>query len=63
MLQHAIKQIQDNPGGVILNVLENIDKAALERQLARRIERSKISAIDLIILQKGNLEKVLRYNK
>ena len=63
LLQHAIKQIQDNPGGVILNVLENIDKAALERQLARRIERSKISAIDLIILQKGNLEKVLRYNK
>lgn len=63
LLQYAIKQIQDNPGGVILNLPENIDKAALEWQLARRIARSKINAVDLIILQRGDLEKVLRYNK
>lgn len=63
--QHAIKQIQDNPGGFILNVLEDMDMVTLERQLTRRFyrEESKINALDLMILSKGNLVKVLRYKK
>ena len=63
LLQYAIKQIQDNPGGVILNVLEDMELGALERQLGRRIGRSRLSTVDLVILRKGVLVKVLRYYK
>lgn len=63
LLQHAIKQIQDNPGGVILNILNDIDLPALERQLARRFYRSNLDNLDLMLLSKGNLVKVLRYKK
>lgn len=63
--QHAIKQIQDNPGGFILNVLEDMDFPSLERQLTRRFYRkeSEISTLDLMILSKGELVKILRYKK
>lgn len=63
--QHAIKQIQDNPGGFILNILEDTDFPALERQLTRRFYRkeSEISTLDLMILAKGELVKILRYKK
>ena len=63
LLQYAIKQIQDNPGGVVLNVLEDINLAALERQLGRRIGRSRLDTVDIMILLRGRLEKVLRYHK
>ena len=63
LLQHAIKQIQNNPGGVILNTLEDIDIAALETQLIRRIERSKINEMDLMLLSNSRLVKILRYKK
>lgn len=63
LLQHAIKQIQDNPGGVILNVLDDIDMSELEKQLARRFLRSNIDALDLMILSKDSLVKILRYKK
>lgn len=63
LLQHAIKQIQNNPGGVILNTLEDIDIAALETQLLRRIKRSKINEMDLMLLSDGSLVKILRYKK
>lgn len=64
-LQHGIKQIKDNPGGVILNVLEDVDIASMERQLTRRFCRpeSEIDTLDLMILSKGNLVKILRYKK
>lgn len=63
LLQRAIKQIQNNPGGVILNALTNIDMAALEEQLLRRIERSGIDKLDIMILANGELIKILRYKK
>ena len=63
LLQYAIKQIQDNPGGVVLNMLEAVDMEALECQLTRRARRSKSSGFDLMILLKGELTKVLRYKK
>jgi len=64
-LQYAIKQIKDNPGGVILDILEDVDMEALEQQLTRRFYRdeSEIYALDLMILLKGNLVKILRYKK
>lgn len=64
-LQYAIKQIKDNPGGVILDVLEDMDMAALERQLTRRFYRpeSEINSLDLMILSKGEFVKIMRYKK
>ena len=62
-MQHAIKQIQDNPGGIILNISENINLLQLEYQLARRIRRSQTGMLDLIMLSQGELIKVLRYRK
>lgn len=63
LLQHAIKQIQDNPGGVILNILDDMDIPALERQLASRIHRSKATGLDLMMLERGQIIKILRYKK
>lgn len=64
-LQYAIKQIQDAPGGVILDTVEDIDMTALEKQLTRRFYRpeSKIDTLDLMLLSKGTLVKILRYKK
>lgn len=64
-LQYAIKQIKDNPGGVILDILEDVDMEALEQQLTRRFYRdeSEIYELDLMILLRGNLAKILRYKK
>jgi len=50
-LQYAIEQIKDNPGGVILNMQGNVDTDALERQIARRMNRSKLDSFDLQLLQ------------
>lgn len=63
--QYAIKQIKDKPGGFILDLLEDMDMEALERQLTRRFYRneSEINALDLMILSKGKLLKILRYKK
>jgi len=63
LLQHAIKQIHDNPGGVILNALTDMDIVALEQQLMRRAERSQISEFDIMLLTNGKLIKILRYKK
>lgn len=63
LLQHALKQIQDKPGGVILNILADIDMTSLEKQLLRRAARSKIDLFDLILLSKGELSEILRYKK
>lgn len=63
LLQHAIKQIRNNPGGVVMNILEDVDMSKLEAQLTRRFLRSNIVALDLMLLSKGKLVKVLRYKK
>jgi len=64
-LQHAFKQIEDNPGGVILNILvKNMELEKLERQLFSRFKRSNsISDFDLMLLEDGKLIKILRHKK
>ena len=62
-LQHAIKQIQDNPGGVILDILGELDIQKLERQLLGRFLRSNIDVLDVMLLSNGDLLKMLRYKK
>lgn len=62
-LQQAIKQIRDVPGGVILDLLSDLDMSALEQQLIRRIQRSEIDSMDLLLRQKQGDITVLRYKK
>ena len=63
LLRHALKQIQNNPGGVIMDVPEAMDLAALEKQIMRRFQRGEVNAFDLMLLVKGELKKVLGYKK
>jgi len=62
-LQYAIKQIQDNPGGVILNILGDVDMNVVEEQLTKRIFRSNIGNMDLMLLSNSELFKILKYKK
>ena len=62
-LRHAFKQIQEYPGGVIINMNKPVDMTALERQLFRRFLRSSIAEVDLMLLRNGDLYKVLRCKK
>lgn len=62
-LRHALKQILENTGGVIINLNKTVDMEALERQLFRRFLRSGIRGLDLMLLQDGKLHKVVRYKK
>lgn len=62
-LQDAIKQIQDNPGGVILKIPNNIDMKALARQITSRASRSNISGFDIMVLADDELTTVFRYKK
>lgn len=62
-LQYAVEQIIDNPGGVILDIQADLDMSVLERQLKKRMNRSKPDHFDLLILHKGELIKILRHKK
>lgn len=53
----------ENPGGIILNLLQDIDLSVLENQLERRFRRGNLEELDLILLSKGKLVKVLKYKK
>lgn len=63
LLQHAIKQIRDNPGGVILDLLDDLDISKLEKQLVGRFLRSELYTLDIMLLQKGVLLKIIRHKK
>ncbi len=62
-LQHAIKQIQGNPGGVMLDLMGDLDLEKLERQILGRFLRSRIDTMDVMIVSKKTLLKVYRYKK
>ena len=53
----------ENLGGIILNLLQDIDLSVLENQLERRFRRGNLEELDLILLSKGKLVKVLKYKK
>lgn len=63
-LQDGIKQIKDNPGGIVFDLLNELDIDALERQLSSRFLRNVyVNELDIIIRYKGELIKILRYKK
>ena len=63
-MRHALKQIADNPGGIVLSLAnELIDIEQLEKQLTRRFLRGNVETIDIVLKQGNDLLKILRYKK
>ena len=63
-LQEGLKQIREKPGGIVLNMTETVPMDRLEKQmLARFIRNTAVDDYDLMLLEKDDLVKVLRYKK
>lgn len=62
-LRKAIKQIQGNPGGVILDVADGVDAQQLIAILDARATRSKTFSADIITIKDGRLLFARRYKK
>lgn len=63
-VRHGLKQIQNAPGGVILNYGENaISIQKLKEVLQKRMEVSAEGTVDIIVIQADELLTVLRYKK
>ena len=63
-IRHGLKQIQENPGGLILDYGKNnvaIENA--EKVIDGRMRRGFQDKIDIMIRKDGDLVKVLRYKK
>lgn len=60
----ALKQIVENPGGVILDCGENeIGRVALQAVINARISRSSKFTVDVFVIQREELLAVWRYKK
>lgn len=63
-VRQALKQIRDNPGGIVLDYGENeIVLAELQKILDSRIKRSGVQSVDVMILIRNSAVKILRYEK
>ena len=62
-LRKAISQIKSNPGGVILDITNEVELTALEKQLQSRAKRSDISGFDILIAKENKVIKIIRYKK
>ena len=63
-LRSALKQIQDNPGGVILNYNYNdIELDAVLDIVKRRLLRQEQCNADILIIHRDELKAALRYKK
>lgn len=64
-VRHGIKQIIDNPGGLILDY-RNTDKNNLQliiNQIDDRMQRTKVENADIMIILENNRIKIYRYKK
>lgn len=64
-VRHGIKQIIDNPGGLILDY-RNTDKNNLQliiNQVDDRMQRTKVENVDIMIILENNRIKIYRYKK
>lgn len=63
-LRSALKQIQDNPGGVILNYNDNdVEIDAVLDTVKRRLIRQEQCNADILIIHRNELKAALRYKK
>lgn len=62
-VKKALKQICGNPGGIILDYGEHEITEEILAVVKRRIERCRLSSVDVIFLQNGKPVKIFRYKK
>lgn len=62
-LRKAIKQIKENPGGVIFDVADGVDVQQLIEVIDARATRSKTFEADIIAIKNGKLIFARRYKK
>lgn len=64
-IRHGLQQIRENPGGLILNVGDlNISIDGLNAVIEKRMQWNQIkTAVDIMVVQKGEVIEVLRYQK
>lgn len=60
----ALKQIAENPGGIIIDCgTDKISIADLQKMISDRVKRSGKFTVDILVLGQSKLLKVLRYKK
>ena len=62
-VRHGVKQIVENPGGIILQFDAVLNVERLKKVVADRLSRSKIECLDIIFLSGGKLAGIFRYKK
>lgn len=63
-IREAAKQIQENPGGIILNLLDGAQTMeSIENAILQRFRRINLSSLDVLISSDGDLKKILRLKK
>ncbi len=63
-IRHGLKQIQENPGGIILNYENrNVSLDVLQEIITKRMTASAKQAVDIMIVQNDKVLQVLRYKK
>lgn len=61
-IREAAKQIQENPGGIILDVSESeLSLEVIENLISQRMRRVALDFAEVFVVAKGELKKVLRY--
>ena len=63
-VRSALKQIADNPGGIIIDCgMNEMSVTDLQKNIDVRIGRSGKFSVDILILARDKLQKVLQYKK
>ena len=63
-VRKGLRQIQDNPGGIILDFKRNpVNLDGVKRAIDDRLRRRFPSSVDFIIVSKDNVAAVFRYKK
>ncbi len=59
-LRHGLKQIAENPGGIILNYLNEVSMSELQMIIDKRMKWYKGETVDIFIVMNNKLKKVIR---
>lgn len=61
-IRHGIKQIHDNPGGIMLDFQDHdINYNVLRSIIDKRMRRNKLEDIDIMVIHRGKVISILRY--
>ena len=61
-IRHGVKQIHNNPGGIMLDFKNNdIDYSVLRSIIDQRMRRNKLEDLDIMVIHGGKVICILRY--